>query len=295
MNKKAVQKIQEKAISIKDKGPVKSNRRKILKILGLGATGMAVMPLNLKASGENTPNTKNVKWVMVIDLQKCTGCGACTLACKNENNVPDGMFWASHISQTEGTFPNVRHDYIPTLCNHCAKAPCVKVCPTSAMHKSDGDITMHDPNKCIGCRYCMIACPYNVISFNDRESHTRWRTGTATIEDCTSVPEEVTKQVNGNVLPYSNPEREDGKYIGIRPKGIVEKCTLCNHRTSIGKLPYCVEKCPPKARVFGDLNDPDSEVSKLLGKYTPFRLKEHLGTEPKIYYIRSYNPGEYSI
>ena len=143
-----------KNLPIKDKRLTKSTRRDLIKLLGLGVAGMAVVPLSIKAS-EDDVSKKNVKWVMVIDLQKCTGCGSCTLACKNENNVPDGMFWASHISETKGTFPSVRHDYIPTLCNHCDNAPCVKVCPTSAMHKIDGGITMHDPNKCIGCRYCM--------------------------------------------------------------------------------------------------------------------------------------------
>jgi molybdopterin-containing oxidoreductase family iron-sulfur binding subunit len=105
-----------------------------------------------------------VKYAMVIDLQKCVACGGCAVACKNENNVQQEIYWAHYVKETVGKFPNVRYHYVPTLCNHCTKAPCVQVCPTEAMHKQDDNITMHDHDKCIGCRYCMIACPYGVIS-----------------------------------------------------------------------------------------------------------------------------------
>ncbi len=230
-------------------------------------------------------------YAMVIDLKRCVGCGACIISCWNENNVQDGMFWANKISRTVGKFPNVRYDVIPTLCNHCGNAPCVNACPTKAMHKIDGGITMHDPDKCIGCKYCMAACPYGVINYNQEEPHQFWREGQALMES-TSVPAEVTEKVGGTVIPYYNPDRE-ATLPGIRPQGVVEKCTFCDHRVKVGELPYCVEACPANARIFGDLDDPNSEVNRILGKNHPFRLREELGTEPKIYYVKSFSAGIY--
>lgn len=232
------------------------------------------------------------KYAMVIDLNRCAGCSACIIGCKNENNLSAGVAWSSRITRTVGKFPNVRYEYIPTLCNHCANAPCVAACPTEAMYKTDSGITMHDPEKCIGCRYCMAACPYGVIHFNAEEPHPYWREETEVIPGGTASPIELTEQVNGTVFPYYNPDREE-TLPGIRPQGVVEKCTFCDHRVSKGQLPYCVEVCPASARIFGDLDDPDSEVNQLIGKYQTARLREALGTEPKVYYIRSFQPGGY--
>ncbi len=235
-----------------------------------------------------------MKYAMVIDHQRCVGCGACIIACKNENNLTEGISWSYKITETVGTFPNVRFHYIPTLCNHCANAPCALGCPTRAMHKAEGGITMHDPNKCIGCRYCIANCPYGVISYNWEEPHQQWRQKNVLIKDCTnSGAQQASAYGTPRRPPYENPER--GTTLPAeRPMGVVEKCTFCDHRLMRGLLPYCVEACPADARIFGDLDDPKSEVSKLIGKYRPYRLKEHLGTEPKIYYIRSFNPGTYT-
>jgi molybdopterin-containing oxidoreductase family iron-sulfur binding subunit len=228
---------------------------------------------------------------MVIDLARCTGCGGCMLVCKNENNVQAGHAWSSRITKTTGKFPNVMYEYMPTLCNHCEKAPCVRICPTGAMHKSDGNVTAHEPDKCIGCKNCMAACPYGVISYNAQETHAFWRRDEALIEGGTDKASEIATKAKGNVVPFYNPDREAFRPgSGLRSKGIVEKCTLCDHRLAQGKVPYCVDRCPASARIIGDLNDPKSAVSKILGKYTPRRLKEHLGTEPKVFYVRSYNP-----
>lgn len=263
-------------------------RRNFLKKSGLGFAAF----FSISAFGASVKETKKKKRLaMVIDLQKCTGCGACTIVCKNENNVQDGILWANKISKTTGKFPNVRYDYLPTLCNHCEKAPCVKVCPTQAMHKDENGITMHDTEKCVGCRYCMVACPYKVISYNGEKPHKFWRNKEPLMAGTTS-PNELNEKVGGNVIPYYNPERAK-TYAGIRPKNVVEKCTFCDHLTTNGKEPRCVERCPAKARIFGDLNEPKSKLLTLLGKYTPFRLKENLGTEPKVFYIRNYNPGKY--
>ncbi len=268
-------------------------RRQFFKLGGFGIGAVALAAIAGKASASEN-SLKGKKLAMVIDRQRCTGCGGCTIACKNENNVREGIAWAYRKSKTVGRFPNVRYDYIPTLCNHCAKAPCVRACPTGAMHKIDGDITMHDPNKCIGCKTCIAMCPYGVISRNSKRTHSFWRKNKALIKGCTESPREVVKKVKGTVIPYYNPDREKNiKGSGLRYKGIVEKCTFCDHRVKRGKLPYCVLRCPAEARIFGDLNDPNSKVNQLLGKYSSMRLKEHLGTEPKIFYVREYNPASY--
>lgn len=233
------------------------------------------------------------KYAMVIDLKRCTGCGGCIVACKNENNLSDGIVWSSKITETVGTFPDVRYAYYPTLCNHCENAPCVSGCPTRALYKGEGGLTLHDPGKCIGCRYCMGRCPYGVISFNWENPHPAWRARTETIAQGTTSPAQVAEQVGGEVIPYYNPESAEG-YAGIRPRGVVEKCHFCAHRVENEQLPYCVEACPADARIFGDLDDPNSEVSKLVKKFKSFRLREELGTEPKVFYIREFNQGKNS-
>ncbi len=223
---------------------------------------------------------------MVIDLHACVGCAACDIACKRENNVPDDFAWSNHMIETSGTFPDVRFRYIPTLCNHCSNAPCVANCPTTAMYKTDDGITMHDAAKCIGCGACIIACPYGVIYHNDEQPHQQYRNEDALIPHCTPSGDEV-RQRTGTPLPYYNPER--GETIpGVQPKGVVEKCTLCDHRLAKGEPPACVEACPAGARIFGDLNDPDSEPRKALSKYAPKVLQPEKGTKPNVLYIRDY-------
>lgn len=265
-----------------------SLRRDFLKKAGLGVISM--VGLTACAPREQEVD-KQKRLAMVIDLQKCTGCGACTLVCKIENNVQDGILWADKISRTSGIFPNVRYDYLPTLCNHCEKAPCVKVCPTKAMHKDENGNTVHDDEICVGCRYCMVACPYKVISYNGEEPHKFWKNEEALMKG-TASPKQLREEVGETTFPYYNPESQN-ENPGMRPKNTVEKCTFCHHLTSRGDKPRCVTRCPAKARIFGDLNDPNSKINVLLGKYTPYRLKEELGTEPKVFYIRNYNPSKY--
>ena len=273
---------------------MKVTRRDFIKVSGLGLT-VAIIPTVIGGLVQASSPLDGKKLAMVIDLQRCTACGACIIACKNENNVQGGVFWASRISKTTGKFPNVRYEYIPTLCNHCEKAPCVKGCPTGAMHKIAGDITMHDPDKCIGCRYCIANCPYGVIHFNGEKTHKFWRDDESLIAGITPSAMEVTQKVGGTVIPYYNPERELSREgTGLRYKGVVEKCTLCEHRVTKGELPYCVEACPANARIFGDLNDPNSDVSYILGKFRAWRLKENHGTEPKVFYVRSFTSGSHA-
>lgn len=266
----------------------KVSRRDFLRA---GGTGAAVLAGAQTASASVTL-LKGKRLAMVIDMQRCTGCGGCVISCKSENNVQRGNAWASRKIKTVGKFPNVRYEFIPTLCNHCEDAPCVKGCPTGAMHKGYGNITMHTPKKCIGCKTCMAMCPYGVISRHYDDPHPHWRSNDILMKDCTSSSKEVTTKVKGNVIPYYNDAREKSTPgSGLRYKGIVEKCTLCDHRVKKGLLPHCVNSCPANARVMGDLNDPNSAASKLLAKYRSWRLKEHLGTEPKVFYVRSFNPG----
>jgi molybdopterin-containing oxidoreductase family iron-sulfur binding subunit len=140
----------------------------------------------------------------------------------------------------------------------------------------------------------MIRCPYGVISFNGEKPHQNWLVGEPLLEGVTAAPAEVTQEVGGTVLPYYNPEREE-TLPGIRPRGVVEKCTFCDHRVKEGMRPYCVESCPANARIVGDLDDPNSDVSRLLNKYPSWRLRENLGTEPSIYYIRQFTTGSHEV
>ncbi|MHC5057250.1 MAG: 4Fe-4S dicluster domain-containing protein [Planctomycetota bacterium] len=263
-------------------------RRSFLKWSGVAAVAGVASEASAGAPADGK------RMAMVIDLARCTGCGGCLLTCKNENNVQAGHAWSSRITRTSGKFPDVSYEYIPTLCNHCEKAPCIRICPTGAMHKCEGNVTAHEPAKCIGCKNCMAACPYGVISYNSCQTHAFWRTKKPLIKGSTDTASDVGTKANGEVVPYYNPDREAFRRgSGLRSKGIVEKCTLCDHRLKEGKVPYCVDRCPASARVIGDLNDPKSAVSQLLGKYTPWRLKEHLGTEPKVFYVRSFNPANH--
>lgn len=208
----------------------------------------------------------NYHWAMVIDLSTCIGCEYCVWACQATNDTQDDMRWNVHVVD-ETPLGNVFH--ITRPCLHCQNAPCVEVCPVSATyHRADGLVVM-DYDKCIGCRYCQTACPYNARSFN-------WSERT---EENPQVPE------------WGTPE------VPRRPRGVVEKCTFCIHRIDAGlakglmpgvheeATPACVNVCPVNARYFGNLNDPESKVSRIINSRPTMRLREDLGTEPSVYYI----------
>lgn len=250
------------------------------------------------------------KYGMVIDLHKCVGCGACAIACKTENNTQDRangqtFNWADHLIEVQGSFPNVRYVNRPVLCNHCSNAPCVEYCPVTpkAMYKADDNITMHNAERCIGCRLCQLSCPYSaqnvdaegapysVISFNDSKAQTQplFRDTEELIPKCTSSGAEVARAVGE--LPPHRTRYKDPDSLDVRGAGIVEKCLFCSHRVRQGELPYCVEACPSQARVFGDLDDPASEVSGLLREHDAAVLKPEAGTRPNVFYIRDFQPG----
>lgn len=251
------------------------------------------------------------RYGMVIDLQKCVGCGACALACKAENNTRtrangQSYNWADFVMKTEGAFPNATYWVMPVLCNHCTDAPCVAACPTTpkAMFKTTEGVTMHNDELCIGCAQCQAACPYShakldasslageaysVISFNPQgiDSQAQWTDKSAMIPGCTASGAETAARA-GAVIPALN-RFVAGDVDAIRRAGVVEKCTFCYHRTSKGLQPACVEACPAQARIFGDQDDPDSKISRVLRSQKSFRLKEEIGTKPNVHYVGKYS------
>jgi Fe-S-cluster-containing dehydrogenase component len=229
-----------------------------------------------------------MKYAMVIDQQKCVGCGGCILACKAENNTPGDINWCDKITETTGIFPNVSFEYISTMCNHCDNAPCVNACPTQAMYKSPEGLTLHDPDKCIGCKACMVNCPYGVISFNWLSPHQEWQDESQLVPG-TFSPKEMLLKTGGESSPHENPER-GVSYPVERSRGTVEKCTFCDHRLAMGLEPACVEACPARARIVGDIDDKQSEVSQLIRRYDGKPLRPELGTKANVFYIRSYSP-----
>lgn len=198
------------------------------------------------------------RYGMLIDLDKCTFCQACTIACKAENNIPDGMFWNKVRAVPNGKpYPEYRVTPLPMPCMHCEDAPCVQVCPVSATYTRPDGIVAIDYDKCIGCKYCIASCPYGARTFNK---------------------EKAFVEVGGKPAWYN-------ASVPVRPQGVVEKCTFCSHRIDAGNLtPACVAACPSDARLFGDLDDPNSEVSKLNASRQAKPLRPELGVKPKVTY-----------
>ncbi len=223
------------------------------------------------------------RYGMVIDLSRCTGCRACMVACKVENNTPQANFWMYVFRYEEGTFPNTRVWFMPRPCMHCDNAPCVKVCPVGARYKREDGLTATDWERCIGCRYCEVACPYGVNYFNWKDPQKQFYM---------DWDDPDVAQVTGGGIAIANPDLE-GAYGpekrrtagGGRLKGVMEKCTFCVHRLEKGLGPACEAVCPTRVIHFGDLDDPQSEVSQLLKDHPHFRLLEEAGTKPRVYYI----------
>ncbi len=234
------------------------------------------------------------RYGMVIDLDKCVGCQACTIACKFENNLREGEFWHQVVSvHNRNTYPIPDVDLIPRPCYHCEKAPCVKVCPSGASYKREDGRVLVNYDACIGCGYCIVACPYGVRSRTDRKP----TAGVASYEEAF-----------GKVPAYGNPDLSVAENrqslakitaLSPKPKGVVSKCHFCAHRADRaakdGKkfgnpdgeiTTACNEACPTGARTFGDLEDPNSTVSRLIATRQHMRIKENLGTEPQVYYLK---------
>jgi Fe-S-cluster-containing dehydrogenase component len=227
-------------------------------------------------------NQQPHRWGMAIDLDRCTGCQACVAACHAENNLPlsdpesaakgRAVHWIRVDRYYEGEFPNIRVKHMPVLCQHCDEAPCEPVCPVYATYKNPEGLNVQVYNRCVGTRYCANNCPYSVRFFNWFDPV--W-------------PEPLQLQHNPDV--------------SIRMTGVMEKCTFCiqrikrvetvakeeNRAVADGELqPACAQSCPAEAMVFGDLNDPESNVSRMAASGRSTRLLEELGTEPKVFYLK---------
>ena len=223
------------------------------------------------------------RWGMVIDLDKCTACQACVVACQQENNVPfveeqefvrrRAISWMKILREIEGSYPELHARFIPRPCMQCDNPPCTRVCPVHATYLNPEGIVAQVYARCIGCRFCMAGCPYTVKYFNWFDYHSRQP---------------------ASLRAGANPD------VSVRPKGVVEKCTFCHHRLLKARdqaaaekralqpgdyVPACVEDCPARAMYFGDLSDPGSEVARLAKSPRAFRLLEDLGTQPKVFYL----------
>ncbi|HHV63693.1 MAG TPA: 4Fe-4S dicluster domain-containing protein [Peptococcaceae bacterium] len=180
------------------------------------------------------------RYALVIDSRRCIGCHSCTVACRVHNELPIDMIYNPVTTVgPKGVFPHVRMMHIPLLCMHCDNPPCVDACPTGASQQRPDGIVWVDQNKCVGCKACVMACPY-------------------------------------------------GARVSNKETGTVQKCDFCMERVEDGLLPFCVKTCHQKARIFGDLDDKDSDVFKLVNKEPSIRLLAELGTEPQVYYIYSW-------
>ncbi len=244
----------------------RSARRDFLKVAAVGVTAATATQLIKPAAASEQQVKGRRQWAMIIDQSKCIGCGYCTLACQAHNDINPNIEWNRLTRATPVAGKDV---FLPRPCMQCAKAPCVEVCPVKASYYRPDGIVMMDYDRCIGCRYCEVACPYQARSFN-------W--------DAFNGP-------NPAVPKWGQPE------VARRPRGVVEKCAFCYQRVDRGlalglepgvdpdATPACVVACPTGARTFGDLNDPGSAVSKLLEDNVTYRLRSDLGTEPRVYYI----------
>jgi Fe-S-cluster-containing dehydrogenase component len=263
----------------KEKKPPLLTRRDALKIAAV--TGGTALFTELVTAGPLSPEAiaaagrhehgegahDGHEWHMAIDLSECIGCHYCIWACQAVNDVPDdNMRW--NVGFPERT-PGGTEFFMTRPCLHCEEAPCVSVCPVGATWIREDGIVAMDYDRCIGCRYCEVACPYDVRRFN-------WR-----------------KVDEPNPYQPTWGEAE----VERRPRGVVEKCTFCVHRIDRGlavgltpgvdpqATPACVVICPVGARHFGDINDPQSPISRFLAEHETFRLREDFGTEPKVHYV----------
>jgi molybdopterin-containing oxidoreductase family iron-sulfur binding subunit len=222
---------------------------------------------------------KKRRWAMVIDTRKCVGCSACTIGCVLENKLPPGVVYRPVIDIEVGTYPNVTRKFLPRPCMQCDNPPCVPVCPVRATWKREDGIVAIDYNTCIGCRYCITACPYQARTFDFGEN---WTDGAARGAD-----DDLALQTGRayQTRPSFEYGREWNRIAGGSPVGNVRKCQFCLHRIEAGMLPMCVTTCIGRATFFGDSNDPESLVSELASSPDVTRLKEDMGTEPKVYYL----------
>lgn len=204
------------------------------------------------------------RYGMAIDLNRCYGCQTCAAACKVANNLPKELVYNHVYTQggtsydcASGTYPQCELSFLPTACQHCAEPACLEVCPTGATQKREDGIVWVDDELCIGCESCIKACPYEGVR--------------------TLISDNPEYYVDVQVGEFDAP---------AHATGTVEKCTFCYNLIDRGEVPACMQLCPGRARYWGDLDDPESEVSKAIaGRETTF-LQEEAGTQPSVYYLK---------
>jgi phenylacetyl-CoA:acceptor oxidoreductase subunit 1 len=200
------------------------------------------------------------RYEMIIDLDLCIGCNACTVACKAEHGTQPGIFWAHVLQKEYGKTPRVTRLFLPVLCNHCEDAPCEAVCPTGATHHDEDGVVLVDYDTCIGCRACVTACPYDARWYIEQESF----------------------YFPATAIPYGVDELRGHDRV-------VQKCTFCVDRLRRGQEPRCVEVCPTSCRMFGDRNDPGSELATRLRTERTFVLRPEAATTPRVHYVMNKN------
>lgn len=210
------------------------------------------------------------KWGMLIDTRKCVGCHACTIGCVAEYKLPPGVVYRVVIDTESGKYPDVKRNFLPRPCLQCENPTCVPVCPVAATKKEADGIVSIDYDKCIGCRSCIAACPYGARTFDAGEYYT----------DQTPKHQDYEK---AGFYEYAKVWRRDG---GNSPViGSARKCHFCSSRLAKGMLPVCVTTCIGRATYFGDLNDDQSLIKKVISENKTYRLKEETGNNPQVYYI----------
>ena len=250
--------------------PKEVSRRDFIKVTGATLAAVTIGTVVKSGAPVLAAEQGTVRYGMVLDLKKCIKCAACTIACIAENHLPPGVVYDPVTEKEVGQYPNVRREFLPTICNQCQNPPCVQVCPVNATWRRPEDgIVVIDYDKCIGCRYCLTACPYQMRSFDFGEYYS---------------PEPNKDWYDGAPSPEYN-QRRIRKGTLRSPIGNARKCTFCLHRIQKGLRPACVEACLGHARYFGNLADPNDKLWELISKNGHMRLKEELGTEPSVYYL----------
>jgi Fe-S-cluster-containing dehydrogenase component len=238
------------------------------------------MQRDLKRSLDGDPGA--IRWGMVIDLAKCMGCHACTVACVAENKLPPGVVYRLVLEEEIGVYPNVRRRFVPRPCMQCQNPPCVKVCPVTATYKDAQGVTVMDYKRCIGCRYCLVACPYAARTSDFGEWYTH------------DTPDAASGNLVGRAVCAEGYERHPAAEYQTKwptrgkasPVGNARKCHFCLHRLAVGMLPACVTSCIGRATFFGNRSDPGSLFAELLASPRKFILKPELSTRPAVYYLK---------